>query len=121
MNNDSPKIVKGSRKAWLMLLLVLWSALCVALYYLSIKERLLWMIHVYMLVAIPCLVAAVVINTYCNAKYASVGDDGEKPDPVFVKKVRNIIKALIIVGFPPLACVLIEYIAAWLLQKFNIV
>ena len=115
--NTAPKLVSGSRKAFLMLALILWSALCIALYYLSIKEQLLWMIHVYMLVSLPCLAAAVIVNTYCNAKYTAPDNDN-KPDPEFVKKIRNIIKALIIIGLPPFACVMIEYIAAWLLQKF---
>ncbi len=117
-NKEYPKIERGSRKAWLLLALILWSALCVALYYLSIKEQLLWVIHLYVWIALPCLSAAVIINAYCNAKYASQDESDRKPDEKFIKKMRNILKTLIIVGFPPLACVLIEYIASWLLEKF---
>jgi len=115
---EYPKIEKGSRKAWILLALILWSALCVALYYLSIKEKLLWVIHLYVWLSLPCLSAAVIINAYCNAKYTSPNENSEKPDEKFIKKMRNILKTLIIVGFPPLACVLIEYIAVWLLEKF---
>lgn len=115
---EYPKIEKGSRKAWILLALILWSALCVALYYLSIKEKLLWVIHLYVWLSLPCLSAAVIINAYCNAKYTSPNENSEKPDEKFIKKMRNILKTLIIVGFPPLACVLVEYIAVWLLEKF---
>ncbi len=115
---QSPNFEKGSRKAFLLLALVLWSSLCVALYYFSIKQQLLWVIHLYMLIALPCLCAAVFINAYCNAKFASSGTSDKKADEKLIRKMRNIIKALIIIGFPPLACVLIEYIAMWLIQKF---
>lgn len=118
LNKETPKLVKGSKKAFLMLALVLWSVLCVAMYYLSIKEGLLWVIHVYMGISLPCLCAAVLINAYCNAKFTSADESEKKPDESFIKKMRNVIKALIIIGFPPLACVLIEFIAVWLIEKF---
>ncbi len=118
--NNRPKLEKGSRKAWILLALILWSSLCVAFYYLSIKENLLWVIHLYVWISLPCLCGAVFINAYCNAKYTSPDEKEslKKPDERFIKKMRNIIKALILIGFPPLACVLIEYIAARLLEKF---
>lgn len=117
--NDKSIRQKAANKGLLLLAFVLWCGVCVAFYYLSIVKSMLWVIDLYMLTAIPCLFAAIAINAYCNAKYSNP-DNENKPSEAFVKKIRKIVKILIFIGFPLLSCVLIEFIAAWLIGKFNL-
>lgn len=106
---------KKSKKPILLLaLLILWSIICVAVYYLSIVKHLDFLISVYMVISLLTLTPAILINAYANARLTS-----ENPDEKLVNKIRNTVKILIIIGLPPISCVLIEYIAGWILNKFS--
>ncbi len=123
MQNKSKNIqnrntVENPNKSGMIILLslALWSMICVGFYYYSVKAHILWAVHLYMLVAIPALAAAVIINAYFNARYAK--DSDKKPDETLVKKARVAVKTLIIVGLPPLCCVIIDYIVIWITERF---
>ena len=118
MQKKQNKVPASPKKSGVKILiaLVLWTVIAVAFYYYSIKAQILWTVHAYMILAIPTLTAAIIINAYFNAKYAK--DAEEKPDEALIKKVRSVVKTLIIIGLPPLFCVLVDFIVMWIGERF---
>lgn len=123
--NTKPKSGSGAKY---LIVLVLWTVVAVGMYYaLAIKMQVSWIIDLYFWISLPCLGAAVVVNSVNNIKYsaAMLRDKSEnsqstekKPDEKLVPKIKSVVKWLIVAGLPPFVCVMLDIIIIIFNEKY---
>ena len=125
VKNAKPKSGSGVKY---LIVLVLWTVVAVGMYYaLAIKMQVSWIIDLYFWISLPCLGAAVVVNSVNNIKYsaAMLRDKSEnsqstekKPDEKLVPKIKSVVKWLIVAGLPPFVCVMLDIIIIIFNEKY---
>lgn len=125
VKNTKPKSGSGAKY---LIVLVLWTVVAVGMYYaLAIKMQVSWIIDLYFWISLPCLGAAVVVNSVNNIKYsaAMLRDKSEnsqstekKPDEKLVPKIKSVVKWLIVAGLPPFVCVMLDIIIIIFNEKY---